>query len=123
MKRLNALVVAVAMIAGVSAQAIYDPNWERPILEAEMKEFDADGHEVAIGQDLILTMHQRDGQKDATMFSLVEEQRIFCVRAPCPQPRFTTKFMVTKVTKVRAGKKYLAVEKLENIPPHVRMAP
>lgn len=122
MKQFSMLVALVALMGSMSAHAIIRPGWERPILKAEMHEFDADGHEVAIGQDRILTMHKRDGQKNATTFSLVEEHRIFCVRAPCPQPRFTTVFNIVKIQRTLRGVKYTAMEK-QVIDPRVRLAP
>lgn len=116
------MAVVTTFMSSVAAHAIYRPDWERPILRAELTEFDNDGHELNQGRELTLTMNKRDGKRNPTSFTFVEEQRIYCVMAPCPQPRHTVQFNITNRFKDSCGSThYNAVEKrhinaLPNLP-------
>lgn len=94
MKNTLGLLVAATMLHAVSALAIFDPSWERPIMEASLVEFDQTGHEVVGHVEKKLTMHRRDGQRKATMFTFSEEQQVMCVTAPCPPLKEVEKFKV-----------------------------
>ena len=62
--------VAALTLQSTSALAIHRPGWERPVLEAQMTEFDSLGHEIGIGLEKVLTMNRRDGAASATSFTL-----------------------------------------------------
>ena len=87
--------IAVLTLGTVSAFGVYRPGWERPILRAQMMEQDSLGHEVGIGLDKTLTMNRQDGAPQPTSLTFTEEQRVYCVVAPCPPIRHTDQFTIT----------------------------
>lgn len=96
MKNLMKSLVLFALIIGISAHAIFDPTWERPIYQADLTQFYT--HEMIrfpIAQHLV--MHQRDGSQYPTMFTLTEDTGLRCIQAPCPGVVVKSKFRVVKV--------------------------
>lgn len=111
-KAIWSLALVAVGIQSSAAMAIYRPGWERPVLEAKMIEMDAMGHEIGIGLDKVLTMHQQDGAQHPTMLTLVEEQKVFCVRAPCPPIKQKVEFVLRKPTAAGCGSlRYFGVDK------------
>lgn len=109
MKTFGKFIFILALVGGLSAQAIYNPKWERPIFKAELTE--VFGHELfrfPVAEEL--TLHQRDGAKDKTLFSLVEDTGLRCITTPCPS-HVTSLFTITKIQKIDAQTvKYFAKE-------------
>ena len=117
------LALAGLMIANI-AGAVVDPTWERPVLSASLREI-SQTKPVGGSRATHLTKNQRDGWKDATSFTLVEDTGIRCVTTPCPSTK-VTQFNVKSIVGSLHGSdvvRYEAVEVLKNIPPHVRIAP
>ena len=94
------IVLGLALVTSLGAFADYRPGYERPFLRAQVTETDGEGREVNAGFEKVLTLHRQDGaRKGATSVSLVEETKVFCVRAPCPPQKLTHNFFVTSVKK------------------------
>jgi len=106
MKSFGKFAIALALIVGVSAQAIFDPNWERPVLEAKLTKLTGNIYPVAQN----LTKHRRDGEKEATLFSMREDTGLRCIMAPCPS-FVTSLFEITDVEVLNPlTKRYIATE-------------
>ncbi len=101
---------AVALVAS-SAHAIYRPGWERPVLRAPLNELSG-GTVVNHGLKKSLTLNKADGsRKAATSYTLIEEQRVFCFRAPCPPVKRVRQFAIQSSREVGCGsRKITAVE-------------
>lgn len=62
----------------LSAQAIHDPSWERPILSAALIELNEAGQEIKHGLMKELTLHKRDGAYRPTQITYIEESHNIC---------------------------------------------
>ncbi len=119
MKKLSMFAVAALTVANV-ASAVFDPSWERPIMEGQLT-YIVPTKPVRGFKALHLVLNQRDGANEPTSFTLTEDTGIRCVTAPCPSTK-ETMFEITGVHATRTGVIYEATEVLTNIPPHVRIA-
>jgi len=64
------IINTLALLLSLPAFAVYAPNWERPIQEAQMDVVKADGF-FAGAENVVLTLNRRDGKKaPATSFDL-----------------------------------------------------
>ena len=102
MKNLN-LAMVVAFSTCLSAMAIFNPNWERPLFEAQMTEYDASSHEVGQGLEKILSLNQRDGYNSPTTLTFTEETYNTCLMLylpgqNCPLTRKDIKIFVIEST-------------------------
>lgn len=108
--RFASLIALVSLVAG-QANAIVRPGWERPILRAELQQLAAGGAVTNYHLKKSLTMNKQDGFRQPTSFTLVEENQVFCVRAPCPPIKRVRQFRVQSVAKVGCGSvRYTSVE-------------
>ncbi|MCB9254477.1 MAG: hypothetical protein H6617_07320 [Bdellovibrionaceae bacterium] len=109
MKKLGLLAISLSVLASATSFGIYDPTWERPVQRAGLNEaFTHEAFEYPVASEL--TLHKRDGQRKATVFSLTEDTGIRCVMAPCPSFK-TSLFQIVGVRRVdRLRVEYKAVE-------------
>ena len=120
MKKLLTFTVASMFVLG-NANAVYRMGWERPIMVANLNPVES---LLLYPQAQTLTINRRDGAKQPTSFTLVEDSGIRCIKAPCPSFR-TTMFVIQKVSPSFHNAdvvRYEAVEVLKNIPANVRIA-
>jgi len=101
---------ALALVAS-SAHAIYRPGWERPVLRAELQQLSG-GTVINYHLKKSLTLNKADGsRKAATSYTLVEEQQVYCIQAPCPPIKRVRQFVIQSSRAVGCGsKKITAVE-------------
>jgi hypothetical protein len=69
MKMISSLILGTLTMITVSAQAYYRPNWERPILRADLSIEEATGI-FKNTRTVELTLNKRDGNQTATSFTL-----------------------------------------------------
>lgn len=121
MKKLSFLAVAGLLVTSL-ANAIEVPGWERPIMGAALN-YIVPTKPVEGLRAQYLTLNQQDGAEQPTSFTLTEDTGIRCVVAPCPSTR-ETEFTIQSIDYSRRADsvRYVAVEVLKNIPPHVRIA-
>jgi hypothetical protein len=86
--------VALMTWFGSTAHAVYAPNWERPVLRADLQELAANGGVINYSLKKSLTLNKRDGARQATTYTLTEERRVQCFRAPCPPMKHTRTFRI-----------------------------
>ncbi|MEO5667119.1 MAG: hypothetical protein ABIR96_03595 [Bdellovibrionota bacterium] len=67
---MKTILTTLALALSLPAFAVYAPDWERPVQEAQMDVVQADGYFTG-AQNVTLTMNRRDGKKAmATSFNL-----------------------------------------------------
>ena len=120
MKSFVSVVTLASTLFGFSAQAM------RPLLPIKLgnavAKADLVAQQQALPQADKITMYENSNLSELPVFSVVEDTGIRCIQAPCPSER-TTLFVVQKVEEVDAQTtKYVAFERLANIPPFVRIA-
>ncbi len=64
--------IVLSSIHSLASKAIYDPRWERPILEAKLIELSTDRLDVGSEVDKRLVLNRRDGAKRPTSFAYTE---------------------------------------------------
>ena len=89
----------------VSAQVVI-PGWERPVAKARLKEL-VNGREIGEGYVKELTANRRQGARQTTTFTFVEERKVFCIVAPCPPVPHTSTFRVLTNVKDGCGSRHL----------------
>lgn len=103
--RLGKVMMLVAMMGTMSAQAYYRPGWERPIQKAQLEQVEGNRY---YPQPQELTMNKRDGSRVPTSFLLTEDTGIRCITTPCPSESKTS-FTITHVQPLGGGSvKYTA---------------
>ncbi len=95
--------VALTLVTALSAQAGMVLGKEHPVAAAKMTEVDADGHEIGISLEKVLTLNKRDEVQFPTSFTLVEEMRVMCIVAPCPQPKEVKHFFNVSLRSIGCG--------------------
>ena len=116
---MKSVIVFAVAFAGI-ANAVSIPGWERPIMSASLNHTDGPSFPRAMN----LTLNQRNGAKQPTTFTLVEDTGIRCVMAPCPSQK-KTQFRITNISHSFHSSdviRYEAIEVLKNIPINARIA-
>ena len=69
------IVTVLAFVHIASANALLPPNWERPLIEANLHEFDISGREVSFEWAKILTLNGRKSGGHPCSFLFCEEKK------------------------------------------------
>jgi hypothetical protein len=101
--RIIPLALAVVFFHALEAHAVLRPGWERPILRADLTEFDDAGHEQTPDLKKELFMNKRDGANNPTSFTFIEEHQVVCVTAPCPPVKVKHQFAILSQKIDRCG--------------------
>jgi hypothetical protein len=103
MKKFALGILAMGLLPGFSAQAIFLPGWERPRYQAHLKETDEAGHELRTLGKVTLTLNRQDGAQQDTSFTLVEKIQTECLIGPCPIETVTRQFHIDSAKAVGFG--------------------
>ena len=97
--RSKLFVSALALTVVSTAQAIYNPSWERPIKSGALV---SDGGGFPYPRAMSITMNKRDGEAFATSFDLLEDTGVRCFIPPCNTVQ-TTRFYVVGVSEDKSN--------------------